>query len=223
METLHTNPAFDSAIKKMEKLLKAIEQAVAEQLQTVAVALDNMDVMRAKAVRRKDAEINDMKRQVEDQVLAVLAKHQPVAEDLRRAVGALKMSIELERAGDYVKHLANDIRKIAGCDYEPEIIGKIRALLGEVSEMFREFSAARESGDVDRAVRVWLVDQKVDDMCSDIVRDAFEHQKRAGGDVYGLVSAVGMAKNIERAGDKIKNLIEIYYYQKTGADLNINP
>ena len=115
MDNKHINPAFDSAIRKMDELLRSMEDAVAAQIAGGAsTVFGNERRARAQAVYQKDAKLNLLGKDVEEHALSVLAKHQPVAEDLRRAVGALKMSIANTNApGDYVKHLANSIGRIA--------------------------------------------------------------------------------------------------------------
>ena len=91
----------------------------------------------------------------------------------------------------------------------------------EVEKMFARFLAARRSNNVELAVAVWMKDQKIDDLCSETVREAFSNQKEGEGNVHSLIHSVSAAKNIERIGDKIKNLVEIFYQQKTGEALDI--
>lgn len=221
MEHHHTNPAFDTAIDEIDDLLIQMESAVAEQLALVEEAFRKMDAAQARAVRKKDSEINQLAKQAEEKIILVLARHQPVASDLRHMVGALKMSIELERAGDYIKHLAKSVVRLTGHRDEINISDYLQALLLEVMKMFDKFCQARRAEDVEAAVRVWIYDQHIDEHCSDAVRHAFENQDKGVGGVQGLVNQVSIAKNLERVGDKIKNLVEIYYYQMKGKDLDI--
>lgn len=222
MDTHHINPRFDSAIDGIDTLLAAMEEAVREQLVLVEEAFRNMDAVQAKVVRQKDAELNELSKQVEEKVVLALARHQPVAGDLRHMVGALKMAIELERAGDYIKHLAKNVVRLTGYRDEINISDYLQKLLDEVQKMFDNFCAARRADDVDAAVRVWVFDQTIDDLCSDAVRHAFENQNKGIGGAQGLVNQISIAKNLERIGDKIKNLVEIYYYQIKGDELDIS-
>ena len=221
MKESHINPAFDKAIRRMEELLTQMENAVGEQISSVRAAFSAMDAAMAKAVRRKDKELNSLAKQVEEQSILVLARHQPVAKDLRHTIGALKMAIEYERVGDYVKHLAKSTGRLAAHDEKLSVYPSLMTMSGEVEKMYGSFLRARRANDVDAAVKIWMKDQLIDDICSESVREAFENQKRGDGNVQSLVHAVSVAKNLERVGDKIKNLVEIFYYDKVGEELDI--
>ncbi len=53
-----------------------------------------------------DAKVDDLQRDLENQAIAVLARQQPVATDLRIVVTSLRMSADLERCGDLAEHVA---------------------------------------------------------------------------------------------------------------------
>lgn len=221
MEDSHINPAFDSSIKKMDDLLATMEDSVAKQIDSARTAFSDMNAALAKEVRQKDKALNSLAKEVEAQAVLVLARHQPVAQDLRHVVSAMKMAVEYERVGDYVKHVAKSIGRLAAHNDDLEVFPILRKLAEEVEKMFSRFLAARRGSDVDKAVRVWMKDQRIDDLCSEAVREAFENQKKGDGDTHSLVNAVSVAKNLERVGDKIKNLVEIFYYHKTGEELDV--
>lgn len=217
----HINPAFDESLAEMDSVLEQMEDAVIKQIKRAQSAFSEMSVKRARKVGRKDKHLNFLSEEIEAKAVNVLAKHQPVAEDLRHVVGALKMSIEYERIGDYVKNLAESTARLAGHDENLEVFPSLRGMLDEVSVMFDDYVSARRGKDLKEAVRVWLRDQRIDDLCSEVVREAYANQKKGDGGVHSLMHALSVAKNSERIGDKIKNLVEIYYQQKTGKNLAI--
>lgn len=217
----HINPAFDESLAEMDSLLATMENTVAAQIADARQAFEEMSAALARNVRKKDKALNELAEDVERKVVSVLAKHQPVAEDLRHVIGALKMSIECERGGDYVKHLAKSIVKLAGHNQNLEVFPSLRHMLQEVGDMYAAYVVARRSNDVDAAVRVWLKDQRIDDLCSEVMREAYVNQNKGDGDVHSLVYAMSVARNTERIGDKIKNLVEIFYQQKTGELLDV--
>lgn len=217
----HINPAFDAELADMEEQLAAMEDAVQAQISAAQQALNEMDAGLARDVRKKDKQLNQLAEEVEHKAVTILAKHQPMAEDLRRTIGALKMAIEYERGGDYVKHLAKSIVKLAAHHGNLEVFPSLRTMLEEVGAMFAAYTQARREGNLRAAERVWLQDQRIDDLCSDAVREAFDNQQKGDGNVHSLIQAISVAKNSERLGDKIKNLVEIFYLQKTGEHLDV--
>lgn len=217
----HINPAFDEALAAMDNLLNAMEDAVSEQIADTQKIFAQMNTDIAKGVRKRDKILNRLAEEVEAQALTVLAKHQPVAEDLRHVVGALKMSIEYERCADYVKHLAKSVAKLASHEHTLGIFPALQAMLDEVGTQFADAVRARRAGDSAAAERVWLRDQRIDDLCAELVREAFANHKEGDGSVRSLMHAMSVVKNNERIGDKIKNLMEILYKQKTGEALDV--
>ena len=217
----HINPAFDKALEEMDALLAEMEDAVLAQVVGARQAFQEMSVTMAKGVRQKDKEVNRLAVLAEDKAVAVLAFHQPLADDLRHTVGALKMSIEYERCADYVKHLAKSISKLSAHNENLEVFPSLQRMFEAVESQVGAAIAARRAGDPDEAVRVWLKDQRLDDLCSETVREAFDNQKKGDGNVHSLLHAMSVARNIERIGDKIKNLMEILYKQKTGDVLDV--
>lgn len=217
----HINPAFDQALAEMDDLLEAMEDAVLAQIVGARQAFQEMSATMAKGVRKKDKALNELAVQAEDKAIAVLVRHQPLAEDLRHTVGALKMTIEYERCADYVKHLAKGVSKLSAHNENLEVFPSLQHMLEEVEAQFTAAMAARRAGDTEEAVRVWLKDQRIDDLCAEAVRESFDNQKKGDGNVHSLLHAMSVARNIERIGDKIKNLMEILYKQKTGDALDI--
>src|SRR5690606_18126656 len=53
---------------------------------------------------------DEMQRNLENSAIALLARQQPVATDLRLVVTSLRMSADLERCGDLAKHVAKVAR-----------------------------------------------------------------------------------------------------------------
>ena len=99
MQHDHINPAFDQDIGQMDGYLVKMESSISEQLKMIRTAFAEMDVSLAQQIRRQDRRLNDLAINLERCAVGILARHQPVAEDLRHAVGVIKMSIEYERAG----------------------------------------------------------------------------------------------------------------------------
>ncbi len=218
----HTNPAFDRDIKKMAQLLEEMEKTVRQQLIAVGEAFSSLNLAQTQKIRKNDKAINKARNQLEGISILTIARHQPVADDLRHITSVFKASIEYERMGDYVKNFAKSVGKFAVHHETLEVFPSLSEMIKTVCKMYDDFLAAKKNNDIDAACEVWLYDQKIDDMCHAIVQEAFINQKRGDGNTHSLVHAVSVAKNLERIGDKIKNLVEIFYFEKTGRQLDLD-
>jgi phosphate transport system protein len=88
-----------------------MSQLVARGVTQATAALTRPDLALAEQVIDGDEAVNALYRGVETRAFDLLARQQPVARDLRVLVTSLRIVVDLERAGDYVVHLAKIARR----------------------------------------------------------------------------------------------------------------
>ena len=216
----HTNPAYDREMAKMTRLLSDMESAVREQLSAIETAFAEMNSDKARAVRRNDTQLNEIEGEATRQAIAVLACYQPVAEDLRRVVGTLFAATEYERIGDYVKNFAASVEAFVSHQETLKVFPMLLSLMQDVRAQFEECVAALAADDLDAAWQVWKQDEKIDRTFRKVVNEAADNHSAGDGNAHSLVHAISIASNLERIGDRVKNLVEIFHYQKTGKQLS---
>jgi phosphate transport system protein len=98
--------------------LDALTDQLVEMTRLVGGALDratqallDADIALADQVIQADTQIDVLHANIEDRAFELLARQQPVASDLRIIVTALRMTADLERAGDYATHIAELARR----------------------------------------------------------------------------------------------------------------
>lgn len=64
------------------------------------------DIALARAAVERDLKLDALHRDIEKKAIRLIALRQPVASDLRKALGAIKMASDLERTGDLAKNIA---------------------------------------------------------------------------------------------------------------------
>src|SRR5438874_2566604 len=77
-------------------------------------ALRRRDEALAREVLDDDRAIDRLEIEIEEQAVGLLALQQPMARDLRFITAALKISNDLERAGDHGVNIAGSAIKLAG-------------------------------------------------------------------------------------------------------------
>ena len=80
--------------------------AVGIALDEACNAMEEGNEVRAAEVVDGDAAINAMENEIDELALSLLVRNQPVAQDLRFVIGALRMVIDLERIGDEAASIA---------------------------------------------------------------------------------------------------------------------
>ncbi len=79
---------------------------VEAQVAAAAAAVVHQDSAAATQAVEQDPAVDALEREVESQVIRMLALRQPMAQDLRQIVAALKITAGLERIGDYAANVA---------------------------------------------------------------------------------------------------------------------
>ena len=71
----------------------------------------------AASVVVRDDKLDEAERDIERKTIRLIALRQPVADDLRRAVAAMKVANNLERCGDLAKNIAKRTLVIIESEY----------------------------------------------------------------------------------------------------------
>jgi phosphate transport system protein len=182
-----------------------------------AVVRRNQDL--ASSVVGRDEKLDQAERDIERRTIRLIALRQPVADDLRRALAAMKVANNLERCGDLAKNIAK--RTLVIVESDPltpltrsiERMGKL--VLGRLSGVLDAYSRL----DLERAVAVWTQDDEVDEHYNALFRELLTYMMGDPRTITACAHMLFVAKNLERIGDHATNIAEIVYYQITGEDM----
>ena len=99
--THHLLQSYEQELNQLRGLLVGMGGIVESQVELATKAVMQRDAAAAKRAIEADPSVDALERTIEQFVSQLLALRQPMADDLRRSVGALKASDDLERIGDY--------------------------------------------------------------------------------------------------------------------------
>jgi len=99
-------------IAELRSRLLDMATIVAEQFTDSVEALLAHDVDRAKRVLDRDREVDALELEVDEYCQRILARHQPVATDLRTLLTVEKINTDLERIGDHCCNLARNAEHV---------------------------------------------------------------------------------------------------------------
>ena len=218
--TNHTNPGFNEILGIIGAQVTDMANLCEIALATVCQALETNDRELARSIYQRDGAINDLEVQISMSVATALARHNPVAHDLRALMGSVKMAQEFERLADHAKNIGRRIAWLAKYKSKVAFEDDIHQLGAYTHAMLKEFLLAEAANDTDRAVEVWRRDKRVNDTYMRVMERALSGEAKDEPRV--LINSVFIAKNFERIGDKIKNLAEIANFQKTGVNADFD-
>jgi phosphate transport system protein len=218
MTTEHIVKSFDDELKRLSQMVAQMGGLAEAQLQTAIEALVARDAEQASRVVQSDARIDQIERQIGTQTIRMLALRQPMAQDLREVVAALKISSDIERIGDYAANVAK--RAIALTQSPPmRPVGGIARMGRLVQQMIKDTLDAYGAHDAEKAIAAWKRDQEVDDMYNSLFRELLTYMMEDPRNIGPSTHLMFIAKNIERIGDHTTNVAETIHYLVRGEDI----
>lgn len=97
---------FHRELEELGDHLLDMARKVSEAVTKAGDAMREADLELAEQVIDADRRVDELEDRIESMSLAMLARQQPVATDLRLVVSALRLSATLERMGDLAGHVA---------------------------------------------------------------------------------------------------------------------
>ena len=203
---------IDKELDTMEANVMKMARQVISMHEKVVEVLENPDRAMEHEIMQADDIINHMEEEVNDQAVRSLALLSPVASDLRKVVADIKIASELERIGDYAKNVAKYLLKQDA--QFPHVLEYAQQMEKYTINMLQETMKAYEERNVESAFEIVKRDQYLNQLVKEIrARLKEESGENLIEDVF-VVS--GMLRNIERAGDHIKNICEHIIYMMKG-------
>ena len=166
-----------------------------------------------------DRRVDGLDAEIENEVVRMLALRQPVANDLRAVVSALKIAQSLERIADHAKNGAKRALIIITQAPPMEQTRGILRLSEVARDMLRSVLDAYANGDKDAAVAVRDRDADLDRLYDGYFRECLTYMMEDSRHITPSTHLLFIAKNLERIGDHCTNIAENIYYIQTGERL----
>lgn len=226
MTTVSPNPhivtKFDEELAQLDALLVSMAHSGREQLSRALSALEQHDVSRADSIIEADLAIDQLESDVQARVLDILARRQPMADDLRHVLAALKIATDLERIGDHGKSIAKRLKLLTGGSNP--LTNRVVALGRTVEQAFDALIVAYEQKDLAAARDVWARDAFIDQEHLRVATDLVRSMERDPSTVGTGMQLHTIAKSIERTGDRLTNIAEqIAFYLQGEAQAATRP
>ena len=214
-------------VKSYEAELAVLENKVghmgglAEQLLGEAFeALEQRNPEQARSVVARDAAIDQLHRELEEQVIVMIARRQPVANDLRQIMAVLKVAGDLERIGDLAKNIGKRALAISDENHPKTLITGLRHMVEMTARSLKDVLDAFSARDAEKALKVWREDEHIDALYNSIFREMLTYMMEDPRNIGLCTHLLFGAKNIERIGDHTTNIAETVYYLARGVPLN---
>ena len=220
MQFEHTSKQYDVELESVRAKILEMGGLVEQQIVDALEALTSADIKLAKDVMERDARVNALEVQVDEDCSYIIARRQPAARDLRMIMMMVKTITDLERIGDEATKIARTAQRIYEQDrmYKPRF-NEIKSMVALVREMLRTSLDAFARLDISQTVEVAKQDEQVDDQFRAAMRQLITFMLEDPRTISMSLEVLFVAKAIERIGDHAKNISEYVVYMVKGKDI----
>ncbi|MFP4228365.1 MAG: phosphate signaling complex protein PhoU [Salinivenus sp.] len=191
---------------------------VAEQFTDAVDALMDHDLERAEAVVERDREVDAIELEVDKYCERILARHQPVATDLRTLLTVEKINTDLERIGDHCRNLARNTEHVTEAPGVLDSI-KLREMSVTARRMLDDAKQAFLDRDVELARRIPDLDDKVDRLHHENFRTLVDYIRTHPEHAEVAAHLITASKALERISDHSTNIAKSVVFLIEGVDL----
>ncbi len=216
MQQEHIVKSFDEELDYLNGIIIEMGSLAESQLAAVIEVVIRHDKKQAVRIRKADRRLDSLEAEVDKTVVRIIALRQPVADDLRTLIAALKTASHLERIGDHVKNIARRSKVLSQSQAIRDASHSI-ANMGElVQKMIADVLDAYVKRDADKADLVRLSDVEVDLCHTSLFRELLTYMMEDPRNITPCSHLLFIAKDIERIGDQVTSVAEFVHFMVHG-------
>lgn len=207
--------AFHEELDAIQATLVTMGEMVSLAMSRSSEALLKADVKLAEQVISEDEKLDTIQHDLEARSINLMARQQPVAQDLRILVTSLRMSADLERMGDLCHHIA----KLARMRYPEvavpaELVKTIENMGTTAVKIIEKSTRVVKSQDLQAAIELETDDDEMDKLHRELfvalLDDSWTH---------GIETAIDMTllgRYYERCADHAVSIARRVYFLVKG-------
>ncbi|MDR2598688.1 MAG: phosphate signaling complex protein PhoU [Oscillospiraceae bacterium] len=206
---------FENELKQLHTEIIEMGSFVETAIEDSIRAFRNNDFDLCKKIIENDKTVDEMERKIESKCLWMIAREQPIANDLRKITAALKLITDMERIGDHASDIAELTMRIedknAFADSE-----HILEMATTAIEMVRDAVTSYVNYDLELAKATEAKDDIVDNYFNLIKQEHIDMLSKEQDNIDSAVDFLFIAKYLERIADHAVNICEWVHFSKTG-------
>ena len=184
-------------------------------------ALDENDTDLARQVINADAAINQLRFDIEEACLRLIATQQPAAGALRAVMAAVSIATDIERMADHATGIAKTVLRM-GPAAPPRPPADLTPMATAARRMFRASLDAYVARDAELARRVAAEDDEVDHLYKALFDNLIQQMARDPALITACTYRLWCGHNLERIGDRVTNIAERIIFMTTGTLSELN-
>jgi phosphate transport system protein len=214
----HTDREYEHELRQLREHLLVMGSHVETLIGESIKALTERDSALADRTIAADKIVDRMEVELDGLCLAILARRQPVASDLRFITIVLKVVTDLERIADLG---VNVCERVLELNAEPQLkpYVDLPRMGREVQAMLRDVLDAFVAKDATKARQIIERDAVVDALYAQVFRELLTFMMEDAHNIYRATRLQSIGKYLERMADHATNLAEMVIFMVDGQDV----
>jgi len=210
-----TRSVFQDELDGISQSLVKLTEMVIISMSKATLATLNSDLKLAEEVIADDLKIDEFQHEIDNRIIEIIARQQPVASDLRALVTALRMGSDLERMGDLAEHVAKLARRRhPECAVPAELIATVTAMGDAAEKITKKTGVVISTRDTEMALQVEKDDDVMDTLHRELIAILIEPIWAHGIEVAIDLTLLG--RYYERFADHAVSVSRRVYFLVTG-------
>ena len=215
----HTVSAFDEELGFLTQSIADMGGHAESMLSRAVEALEKGNLDLAAEVVADDRKLDRAEREIDEKAVLIIARRQPMAQDLREIIGSIRIAADLERVGDLGKNIAKRVGAVQEFTQPRQLMHGIEKLSGLARNQLAAVLDAYTSRTIDNLDEVRDRDEEIDAMHTSLFREMLTYMMEDPRTISSCTHLLFCAKNIERIGDHATNVAETLHYIVTGEQM----
>ncbi len=206
---------LESELKALQHQLLNMGGIAENMLQDAIQSVLNRDDSLAERVIALDDSVDKLENEIEAKCIHIIARHQPVAFELRFLTMTLKVNQNIERLADKCVSIAR--RSIELIEYPPiQPFVDLPSVCGIIQEMVKDSLDSLVHRDAELAEQLRERDNEVDEIYEQTLSDLCVILRRHPENIQAGISMLLLFRHLERIGDLAVNIGEEVFYLVKG-------
>jgi phosphate transport system protein len=215
----HIVRSYDDELSDLSQKIAEMGGLAEQQVADSVGALARHDGALAQRIITADLRIDKLQRQVEESAVGMIARRQPMAQDLREIMAAIHIATDLERVGDLAKNTAKRVFAVESHFAAQRLVAGVEHIAELSLAQLKNVLDAYASRDLEAAHSVWQRDDEIDAMYTSLFRELLTYMMEDPRNITFCTHLLFCAKNLERIGDHATNIAETVHYLISGVAL----
>jgi phosphate transport system protein len=213
--------SFENNIKELLEKMTTMGDMATSAIEKSFEAYKSQDVDLALRVIDEDDEVDDLEIEINQFIIWLMVKEQPVARDLRKIIGILKISSEVERIADFGVNIAKATIRIGDTKTSLELPSLEQMKDISITMLHKALEGFLE-GNMTLVKEVADLDDQVDDLSEETYKTITSHLKDHPEETDHLAQLLFLNRYLERTADHITNIAESAAYLIKGQMYDLN-